>query len=116
MDVVFILANSRVTTRVNRELVDLGFAHDVDSIAAAEYFGIDSHEVSIRARLLNPVWVDDFAAPVLGAAKWVLRLWHVCGMDLRISVSNSTCRRGKLPVYRSCMEKVRKWPGVKCSH
>ena len=66
-DIVFILCVSRVVTKINCDLKDLGLAKMLSVEAAASAFGLclDDMPLSNSVPVLAPMWVDDLAVPLL---------------------------------------------------
>ena len=56
---------SRATSRINKDLQDLGLVRTLAVAAAATAFGLDPAVLSDQVQILAHMWVDDLAIPVL---------------------------------------------------
>ena len=72
-DLVFIIAISRVVSRVEMRLKELNLVTQVATGGACTYFGLNADEAPISTFLLNPLYVDDYALTLYGRADSLLQ-------------------------------------------
>ena len=64
-DIVFVVSLARVTSVIEDRLAADGLVDFLDPEPAINYFGYDGDEAPLKAKILSPTWIDDYAVPVV---------------------------------------------------
>ena len=67
-DIVFIMAIAIVIRRLEANFAAADLVTYNDTMAAGEFFGLATEDIPLRIRIVNPVFVDDYAVPVFTSA------------------------------------------------